>query len=76
MRRLGCKFGNTFDDIYPVFKDPTEGYDVFPIFDICHMIKLARNAFNDMQEFLTDKVKWNGIILKCCMIYKQMKGYI
>ena len=63
LRRLGCKFGNTFDDIYPVYKQPTEAYDVFAIFDICHMIKLARNAFSDMQELVIDKgkVEWNYV---------------
>ena len=63
LRRLGCSFGSTFETICPTFKHPTKGYDVYAIFDVCHMIKLARNAFSDMGKFVSEQgeIDWNYI---------------
>jgi hypothetical protein len=60
MSKLGCKFGYTFDDIIPVFKHTTETYDVYVIFDVCHMAELARNALGDVKEFHNGNahIKW------------------
>lgn len=51
MSKLGCRFGHTFEDINPVFKHPSENYNVYVVLDVCHMIKLARNALGDVKEF-------------------------
>ena len=37
---------------------------VFVVLDICHMLKLARNALEDMKSFVTssrDKVSWEAL---------------
>ena len=37
---------------------------VFVVLDICHMLKLARNALGDMKSFVTysgDKVSWEAL---------------
>ena len=57
-RKLGCKI----DDLQGSFPHPCRpDLTVYVILDICHMLKLARNALGDMKVFLTpkgEKISW------------------
>ena len=64
VKPLGCKFGKSLADIDGTFD--YNGYEysinVFP--DPSHMLKLARNALNDVQEFKDGEgrsIKWQYI---------------
>ena len=53
-RKLGCKI----DGLQGSFPHPCRpDLTVYVILDICHMLKLARNALGDMKIFLTPKGK-------------------
>ena len=60
--KLGCNIKN-LDGSFP---HPCEaGKSIHVIFDICHMIKLARNAFSDMKVISTacnEKICWEYIL--------------
>ena len=60
--KLGCDIRH-FEGSFP---HPNEANNrVYVIFDICHMIKLARNAFSDMKSFCKpngDKISWEYIV--------------
>ncbi len=48
--KLGCNIKNLDGS----FSHPSQtGDKVYVIVDICHMVKLARNAFSDMKSFCT-----------------------
>jgi hypothetical protein len=57
-RKLGCKI----DDLQGSFPHPCRSdLTVYVILDICHMLKLARNALGDMKVILTpkgEKISW------------------
>ena len=63
-RKLGCKI----DDLQGSFPHPCRSdLTVYVILDICHMLKLARNALGDMKVFWHQKVrKFHGNFLKPC----------
>ena len=60
-RKLGCRFGYSYNTISTKFKHPVTGEDVFVILDPCHMPKLAGNALAFLQAFSSsdgDKIQW------------------
>ena len=60
-RKLGCRFGYSYNTISTKFKHLVTGEDVFVILDPCHMLKLARNALAFLQTFSSsdgDKIQW------------------
>lgn len=61
-KKLGCDINNLEGFfVHPCRPD----LKVYIILDICHMLKLARNALGDMQTFLTpqgDKISWQFIM--------------
>ena len=60
-KKLGCRFGYSYDTIMTKFKHPETVEDVFVILDACHMLKLARNALAFFGTFSTsddDKTQW------------------
>lgn len=60
-KKLGCRFGNTYDSISSKFQHPVTGEDVFVILDPCHMLKLARNALAFLGTIYTsndDHIEW------------------
>ena len=60
--KLGCNLKNLDGS----FDHPTKpGHKMYVVMDICHMLKLARNAFADMQIFCTamnEKISWEYIV--------------
>ena len=48
--KLGCKV-NKFEYSFP--HPSTTNKQIYVIFDVCHMVKLARNAFSDMKVLYT-----------------------
>lgn len=49
---LGCNFSHTdFNKMKVSFKHPSRDYQVYATPDACHMLKLARNALGDLQQF-------------------------
>ena len=60
-RKLGCNI----DDLQGSFPHPCRpDLYVYIILDICHMLKLARNALGDMKVFVTpkeEKISWEFI---------------
>ena len=60
--KLGCDIRHCEGS----FPNPSEtSKKVHVIFDICHMIKLARNAFSDMKSFCKpngEKISWEHIV--------------
>ena len=60
-RKLGCNI----DDLQGSFPHPCRpDLNVYIILDICHMLKLARNALGDMNVFVTpkeEKISWEFI---------------
>jgi DNA transposase THAP9 len=60
LRLLGCKFGTTYDELDPSFEHPTQMYRCYAMLDVCHMLKLARNALADMTELQScdGKIEW------------------
>ena len=53
LKSLGCKFTDSFETMVTKFKHPTMDYYVYCTLDVCHMIKLARNALGDLGCFKT-----------------------
>ena len=49
--QLGCTFGTKYDSMVTKFKHPSQDYYVYVILDICHMLKLARNALGSIKSF-------------------------
>ena len=66
VEKLGCNIKN-LDCSFP---NPYEaGKSIYVIFDICHMIKLARNAFIEIKVFSTacnEKICWEHILALSC----------
>ena len=60
--KLGCDIRH-FEGSFPKHSETSKKLHV--IFDICHMIKLARNAFSDMKSFCKpngEKLCWEHIV--------------
>ena len=53
LKSLGCKFTSLFETMVRKFKHSTMGYYVYCTLDACHMIKMARNALEDLGCFKT-----------------------
>ena len=62
---MATKFGCNIKNLDGSFDHPAiPGDKIYVILDICHMLKLARNAFADMQVFVTpggEKISWEYI---------------
>ncbi len=60
--KLGCNIKN----LNGSFDHPAKpGHKIYVIMDICHMLKLARNAFADMQIFcnsMNERISWEYIL--------------
>ena len=60
--KLGCNVKK----LEYFFPHPSElGTKIYIIFDICHMVKLARNAFSDMKIFCTpsgEYISWDYVV--------------
>ena len=64
MKLLGCKIGNTKDDLDGSFNFDGYDYKIYFILDACHMLKLGRNALSDLGVFVDgdgQKIKWSHI---------------
>lgn len=62
---LGCNlFPNNQQDIINFFIHPIDNYKVYIILDVCHMLKLTRNALADYGEFYygEEVIKWDYIV--------------
>ena len=62
-KKLGCRFGYSYDTISTKFKHPVtdEDVQVFVILDACYMLKLAQNALAFIGTSSTskdDKIQW------------------
>lgn len=65
---LGCQLNPV--DPKPYFKHPVQSHNVYATLDICHMLKLARNALADAGSFLLpddDKVCWQYFADLCAL---------
>ena len=63
LKSLDCKFTNSFETMVTKFKHPTMDY-VYCTLDACHMIKLARNALENLGCFKTTDgklIEWQFI---------------
>ena len=62
---MATKFGCNIKDLDGSFDHPAmPGGKIYVILDVCHMLKLARNAFADMQVFVTpggENISWEYI---------------
>ena len=54
-RNLGCSFDT--ENFKPYFLHPSDHHEVSVFFDVCHMLKLVRNAFGD-KKYFTDIDGW------------------
>ena len=62
MRKLGCDIGPKMENLNGLFKFNDNQFFFTP--DACHMLKLARNALADLEEFEDSdgvKIKWKYI---------------
>ena len=59
---FGASFGKEVDDIKPNFVYGSFENPIHVIPDPCHMLKLARNALNDIRIFMDkdgNQIKWS-----------------
>jgi hypothetical protein len=59
---LGCCLNP--EDPHPYFPHPSLDYNVYATLDICHMLKLTRNALAEMGSFVTatgERISWEYI---------------
>ena len=64
LQKLGCDFISNYETMVTFFKHPSRSYKVYATIDICHMLKLARNALGDLKIFKSSKnknIEWKFI---------------
>ena len=75
MRSLGFKCGKNLNDIKVSFSFRVFNHPIFFIPDVCHMLKLARNALADVKELIDkEKVLVGGNILTLYTRFSWMKA--
>ena len=64
LRLLGCSFTPNYDKMVVNFKHPTRPCNVYSILDAYHIVKLARNTFDDYGKFYSGSrnvISWEYI---------------
>ena len=64
MRNSGCTFGTKLDDMDRSFYFDFFDHKLFFVAEVCHMLKLARNALADVKGFVEyegRQIKWDYI---------------